>query len=208
MATDATGTKTKRTAKPKGDATAPAAGTAAPESTSIPATSTDLPVDSTAAAAATPATPATQGNLVDQLDIDELFPADGSFPKRGVFRFNTIYGPAIALRRAILVKIAKTPHAKINSMSRPARNTMFSLIKSERGRYYGTALRAMDNAETGTKKGEPLPQLVFLDGKDGAVSKTIAAGYGRAIKWAGDNMRAAVFPKAPAAQAEPVAVAA
>jgi hypothetical protein len=215
MADNATGTtKTKRTAKPKGEQVAPpAAGTAAPESTAVTAsTQADLPLEQTPEVQAeAPATTQPQGNLVDQLDIDELFPADGSFPKRGVFRFNEIYGPALSLRRAILVKIAKTPHEKLKSMSRESRNTMFSLIRSERGRYYGTAKRVMDNAEINAKKGDPLPKLIFREAKDGPVSTTIAAGYGRAIRWAGDNIRTAVFgnQSAPAqAVVEPAAAAA
>ena len=200
MAENSTATQgTKRSrSKAKPAPAQPAAATAA-------STQQDLPLEqpATTATAAAPATQST--NLVDQLNIDELFPADGTFPKSSVFRFNTIYGPALALRRAILVKIAKTPHDKLRSMERPARNRMFALVRSELKRYYGDAVRAQDNPEINAKKGDPLPKLVFKESRDGPVSSTIAAGYGRAIRWAGDNLRAAIFGNQqaqPAAEAE------
>jgi hypothetical protein len=201
MANNATGTTTKRTRKPKtgGEVAPPAATAATAVAGQAASTQTDLPLEQSAEEQV----PAPKGNLVDQLNIDELFPADGSFPKRGVFRFNVVYGGALALRRAILVKIAKTPHEHIKQMSREARNTMFGLIRSERGRYYGSATRVMDNPEIGAKKGDPLPKLTFKESRDGPVSTTIAAGYGRAIRWAGDTMRLAVFGN----QAQPAAEA-
>lgn len=192
MANDtATQGTTKRSRSNKAKPAAPAAATPAATTTQ-----TDLPLEqpqTTATATVTPPASRQSTNLVDQLDIDELFPADGSFPKSAVFRFNTIYGPALSLRRAILVKIAKTPADKLRSMERPARNRMFGLVRSERQRYYGTAVRAQDNAEINAKKGDPLPKLVFKESRDGAVSTTLAAGYGRAIRWAGDTLRAAIF---------------
>lgn len=178
MATDAT--KGKKNTK-KAEEPAPASPPA-DQSAPAPVAETSTPVVNAAE------TEVKRVPLSETLVLSELFTEDGQFKSRAVYRYNTVYGGAYAVRQAIMRKIAKASAEDILALPRRARNTMFALVKSELARYYGTAVRRQDNDETGTKAGEPLPQLKFND-------KVQAASYGSSVRSAKANLIRIIFPK-------------
>lgn len=128
-------------------------------------------------------------SLVATIDLNAVFGIDGQCTKRDTFKYNKVYGGAYALRKAIFDRIRAATKEDIGVLTLNQRKAMFALIKGERQRYYGEAVRKIDSA-TG-KKGEPLPQLSFE-------SKIAAVAYGNAIREAGEHLRRLVFGDSPA----------
>lgn len=139
------------------------------------------------AAVATATAPAPQrAPLHTTIRLADQFLTDGTLSCRSIFRFNDVKGGAYAFRLALFMALANASAKEINGFTRDARNAMFGLCKGERKRYYGDAVRAIDNPETGAKAGEPLPKLSFPSTAD-------ARAYGDAIRAAMLNLRKAVF---------------
>jgi hypothetical protein len=154
MATAKPARKSTTKAVAKAEATAPAATTAVAERTPLSQT----------------------------IDLAKQFPAEGGFTSGSIFRFNKLFGGALAFRQALFTAIAQASPAAVNGLSRKQTNAMFAVIRQERARYYGDARRQADSAATGAKKGDPLPKLTFD-------STVIAASYGAAIRAAMLNLR-------------------
>lgn len=192
MATSASTTKSVRTRKPR-----PTKAAAAPE---IPQTPAPAPVDVPAPAEAMAAGGGNaRPSLLSTIDLNKEFGIDGIVSRRDVFKYNQVKGGAYVIRHAIFTKLATATRDEIMGLTINQRKAAFSLIKGERQRYYGEAVRKITSAMG--KAGEPLPKLTFE-------SPIAAVSYGNAVRQAGANLRAIVFPAAVApAVVDPALVA-
>jgi hypothetical protein len=147
--------------------------------------------------------------LAQQLRLDEIFLADGTFTRREPFRYHTVAGGALLFRSALLEAIAAAPIETIQALPERARKTMFAVVKGEKRRYFGTEVRRQDSADGQRKAGDPLPRLVFQtpavavayrEKLRAATNKLLQATYGtQANLWLARDAQHAASPATPTA---------
>ena len=129
-------------------------------------------------------------SLQQTIVLGEVFGIDGQVNNRDTFKYNKVLGGSYLIRLAIFKRLATAAKDEIMALTLNQRKAAFALVKGERQRYYGEAVRKIDSPHG--KKGEPLPKLSFE-------SPIAAVAYGTAVRDAGANLRRCVFGDTPAA---------